>query len=72
MQSWVGYPEKDQVKLRKLITNAAEEVAIAERIYGRVQRNEWLDAKDAKDRERYDALIKEDEKLVDDLFPQNK
>ncbi len=72
LQSWVGYREKDQEKLRELISIIAEENQIARRIYARMNGREWLSQKDYDDIEKHDKLVTEGNKLMDELFPRVK
>ena len=72
LQSWVGYGEKDQEKLRELISIIAEENQIARRIYARMNGREWLIQKDYDDIEKHDKLVNEGNKLMEELFPSVK
>lgn len=72
LQSWVGYPQKDQKKIREAITVVSEENQIARRIHTRMTDREWLTSDDYADIKRYDGLVKQTNALLDELFPNVK
>lgn len=72
LQTWVGYPEVDQTKLKELISLVAEMQQIATRIYNKEKNREWLTQKDYQDIKYYDELIKKVEALNREVFANQK
>lgn len=68
LQSWVGAPEVNQLKLKQLIDIIAQAQQIATRIYNKEKGREWLAQKDYQDIKYYEELIKQTEALNKELF----
>lgn len=72
LQSWVDYANKDQSKLRQAINTNAQANEIANRIYQKMVKREWLLSKDYQDIRTYDELVQQSNSLLDNLFGKVK
>lgn len=71
-QTWVGFPEKDQDKLKELISISSQMAVIASRINTRMVNREYLTAEDYNDIKRYNTtLLPKENQLYAELFGNN-
>lgn len=73
LQTWVGFKRIDQEKLRTVINNISEASIISGRVADRMKKREWLSGQDYADIKRYQPLIEDNNRMMNELFgPQVK
>jgi signal peptidase I len=70
-QSWVGFNEVDQVKLKELISITAQMSVISSTTYQKMSSREWLSSADYANIKNYNSLMARHNQLNDELFVQD-
>ncbi len=68
LQTWVGIPDVDQIKLKQMIAMVAQMQQTATRINSKIMNKEWLNTKDYQDITQYDEMVKQLATLDAELF----